>query len=390
MDKEIKELTRQRDLAQSRIQDLLRSTTENRGLESGTVEAENQEKHYERRNSSNSNLDFAENAEDNFLLDGTSPRLSIGMSSKLLGPDSLSGWEITAPKILEPNSSNNHNNETEVICKDVRCIEIDEPRLSTNDRKEELEREVDENENEEMKEEKPDFPDKREGEIGDIDSGVTYDSLQEKIQAVQNTINCLVSLYPVDRSSPSSLDMDTASTVSSKVTRSRSCRTMLMGAAPYSTPKGSDDGFSGNLETSPSDFSGDLGRKHSSSDFTELSSLENGKFAAEENREEDFQLKQVDDQVRKEKTPVTSRPRKIYHDLVFVFCGELLFVCFGETAPACSFLVRQINFNSFCPNSFQKLKELISCIHRKGTFQEVQLDAQHLTCLVHQENEIGD
>lgn len=307
MDKEIKELTRQRDLAQSQIQELLQLTTERHGLELETVAAENHEKHYERLNSSNSKLAFAENAEHNFLLDGTSPRLPR-MSSKFVEPDSLSGWEITAPEIPVRGSNNNHNDDTEVNCKEVHCIEIDESKLSTYDQKQQMERKVEEKGNEEIKEEKPNFPDKREGESGEINPGVTYDSLQKKIQDMQSTINCLVSLYPSDQSSPSSSDVDTVSTVSSQITRSRSCRTMLMGVPPYSTSKASDVGFLGNLETPLSNFSGDFEktqRKDSltlvstSSNLTELSSIEVGKFVAEENKEEDnAQLKQVDDLVR--------------------------------------------------------------------------------------------
>ncbi|XP_031380257.1 kinesin-like protein KIN-7F [Punica granatum] len=307
MDKEIKELTQQRDIAQSRIQDLLRSTSDRQGSKLGNVEEPNHGKHYERLNSSNSNLDFADNVEDNFLLDGTSPRLSMGMSPKFVGPDQLSEWEVDAPKIPEPNSINGYNDDREVTCKEVCCIEEDESRPNIIDQKEETERKVEENENKHTKEEPLTSLKKTEGEVGDSNPNVTYDSLQKKIQDMQKTINCLVSLYPAERSSPSSSsDMDTASTVSSKVTRSRSCKSLLIGAPPYSTSEGSEAGFSGNLERFPGNISCDFdntGRKESltsartSPDLTELSRLENKKFVAEENKKEEdnVQLKQVDD-----------------------------------------------------------------------------------------------
>lgn len=308
MDKEIKELTQQRDLAQSRIQDLLRSTTERQGSESGVVEKEKHEKHYERLNSSNGNLDFAENAEDGFLLDGTSPRLSIGMSPKLGGPDPLSGWEGAATKTPETNTCLDYDDGAEVICKEVRCIEVDESRPGINDQREQTESKLQENTNEPMKEEHINYPEK-DGGIGDFSADATYDSLQKKIHDMQRTINCLASLYPVDRSSASSSDADTTSTVSSKVTRSRSCKTKSVGTPPYPTPEWSDIGFSANLEPSRLNSSSDFEntrRKDSlisvgtSLDFGELDGTDNEKFVAEESKEDadDVQLKQVDDQVR--------------------------------------------------------------------------------------------
>ncbi|KAK4771553.1 hypothetical protein SAY87_032085 [Trapa incisa] len=118
MEKEIKELTQQLDHAQSRIQDLLLLTTETQRLEPGTVKAENQDKYYGRVDSSNSNLDFADNAEEEFLLDGTSPKLPR-MYSKIVAPDLLSWWDITAPKIQESSRNDDPNDDTEVMCKDA-------------------------------------------------------------------------------------------------------------------------------------------------------------------------------------------------------------------------------------------------------------------------------
>ncbi|KAK6115257.1 hypothetical protein DH2020_007526 [Rehmannia glutinosa] len=144
MDKEIRELTHQRDLAQSRVEDMLRSGGEYQASKSW-VEMNNHEKaswaseysaseaseiidplrsdvasrtshfseRYEGVISSRIEDQFPENNEEQFLSDDTSPRLYI---DKYFGPDPCQGWE----KIAQENNKNFEDN-----CKEVQCIEID-------------------------------------------------------------------------------------------------------------------------------------------------------------------------------------------------------------------------------------------------------------------------
>ncbi|KAL6524753.1 hypothetical protein OROMI_030346 [Orobanche minor] len=145
MDKEIKELTHQRDLAQSRMEDMLRSasggeynvskswvdmhshekaswTSEYAASEASDIidplrsDAASRTSHFSERYEgvmpSRIEDQFPENNEEQFLSDDTSPRLYI---DKYFGPDPCQGWE----KIAQENNSFDDN------CKEVQCIEID-------------------------------------------------------------------------------------------------------------------------------------------------------------------------------------------------------------------------------------------------------------------------
>lgn len=125
MDKEIKELTRQRDLFQSHVENLLQSAGKDRLLrvdkdESSCVIANNLRPRtvnkYENldrtSNVSISNehlLHQSENLEDAFLLDGSPPTF--------VGPDPCHGWEERASRA-----------ESEDCCREVQCIEIKQVR----------------------------------------------------------------------------------------------------------------------------------------------------------------------------------------------------------------------------------------------------------------------
>ncbi|XP_020237318.1 kinesin-like protein KIN-7G [Cajanus cajan] len=106
MEKEIKELTQQRNLFQSRVENLLESGGNDRPSESsGGVN-----NLLSRTDSASENLErttATENSEDYFLLDGTSPTFA--------GPDPCHGWEAMASKA-----------ESENNCKKLPCIEIKE------------------------------------------------------------------------------------------------------------------------------------------------------------------------------------------------------------------------------------------------------------------------
>ncbi|CAA0821972.1 ATP binding microtubule motor family protein [Striga hermonthica] len=142
MDKEIKELTHQRDLAQSRVEDMLRSAsiTEYNPSKSW-VDMHNHEKssswaseyapsemsdiidptsrtpHISEAVARSSAIEdhFTENNEEQFLSGDTSPGLYI---DKYFGPDPCRGWEKMA-------SVQGQSNGFEENCKEVQCIETD-------------------------------------------------------------------------------------------------------------------------------------------------------------------------------------------------------------------------------------------------------------------------
>ncbi|XP_071924301.1 kinesin-like protein KIN-7E [Coffea arabica] len=148
MDKEIRELTDQRDEAHFRLHNLMQSAGESQGSrpwDALSSMSEPQEKgtwldeypaseaseiidpfrldvgssisHFydkgEGLSFNKSEEQFAEYSEEQFLSDDTSPRMFI---EKYFGPDPTQGWE----KIAERIDLNNEDN-----CKEVQCIEID-------------------------------------------------------------------------------------------------------------------------------------------------------------------------------------------------------------------------------------------------------------------------
>ncbi|KAL3639104.1 hypothetical protein CASFOL_017011 [Castilleja foliolosa] len=149
MDKEIKELTHQRDLAQSRAEDMLRSgasggyhtpkswvdmhhhdkaswASEYAASEASDIidpfrsDVASRTSHiserYEGIVSNRIEYPFLENNEEQFLSGDTSPGLYI---DKYFGPDPCRGWEKTA------SQENNKKDSFEDNCKEVKCIEID-------------------------------------------------------------------------------------------------------------------------------------------------------------------------------------------------------------------------------------------------------------------------
>ncbi|OMO87468.1 hypothetical protein CCACVL1_09009 [Corchorus capsularis] len=131
MAKEVQELTRQRDLAQHRVENLLLSVREVQMLKqaeysssrsSGVDEVPFMVEYNKLRNtvvprapSVKFLLGFPEKPEDYFLLDGSTP--------KFPGPDPCQGWEDTSQG-TDRNSEDN--------CKEVRCIEIEDSSTEMN------------------------------------------------------------------------------------------------------------------------------------------------------------------------------------------------------------------------------------------------------------------
>lgn len=215
MDKEIKELRKQRDLAESRIETMLGSAGENR--DSRLDEHFGSESTSEIRmdglcmfNSNSHRRQPSQNSEDSFLLGCSTP--------KFVGPDPSQGWEEIAQETDEKH---------EDICKEVRCIESDELRT---DPKREADVREERGGNSALSavrnESAVPSADNEEKELSLIAPDYSYEALKQKIQDMQRTINCLVNLYPPENS-PCSSETCMSSLRSVKLTRSRSCKAVL-------------------------------------------------------------------------------------------------------------------------------------------------------------------
>lgn len=200
MDKEIKELTQQRDLAQSQVKTMLTPVEENRvskvdnsssiGIDHLHLNAKARimPKHIDRPRLSNSNKhqrQLSQNSEDNFLLDSSTP--------KFAGLDPCQGWEEVAQTVDE---------KSEDICKEIRPIEKEDIRV---DQKRDA------------------LP---HAEVPDS----TYEAMKRKIQDMQRTIDCLVNLYPQEHS-PCYSEDNMSSSRSLMLTRSKSCKAVVSSAS---------------------------------------------------------------------------------------------------------------------------------------------------------------
>ncbi|KAK2660655.1 hypothetical protein Ddye_007188 [Dipteronia dyeriana] len=221
MDKEIRELTRQRDLAQSRVEKLLQSSGEDQvsSLDEYSVVGSsdvpsplhsdlghgthNTVKNFDRHEVSNrdpQNFQLSEYPEDNFLLDESTP--------KFVGLDPCQGWEQRA------------KNNDEESCKEVQCIEMENSSMNKK-----IEADVSLPKPEEK--DSVSSPRKEDKESSTIIDSPKYDGMKQKIQELEKTIDYLVNLYPLERS-PYFNEEDVSTTRSIRMTRSTSCRAVLM------------------------------------------------------------------------------------------------------------------------------------------------------------------
>ncbi|XP_052201686.1 kinesin-like protein KIN-7C [Diospyros lotus] len=268
MDKEIKELKTQRDHAQSRIEDLMRSASDcqtpgsmvepNQLLRHGITNAwldeypasvssdmvdplrsditsvmSHHSSQYDVHNSNRHDIELLDYSDDHFLSDDISPRLVI---DKLFGPDPSRGWEMTNGK---------HGEYSEDHCKEVQCIEVEESNLNRNFKSEKISSE-DGSKNSNY-----------------IHMEPTYEALQRKIQSMQKTIEHLVKPYRKNQTyedSDVSSEAGMSASRSTELARSRSCRAVLMPAASSprsykaefyenSPPNGFEKGFPGRPES---------------------------------------------------------------------------------------------------------------------------------------------
>ncbi|KAL0386919.1 UNVERIFIED_CONTAM: Kinesin-like protein KIN-7F [Sesamum radiatum] len=209
LEKEIRELKKQRDLAHSRIDDLLRAIEGDKGSQKVN---QIQSVHGDFRSKGTSYLLHSENSADNFSSDDRSdPSQEIEDPELGIGEDS------------------------DEICKEVRCIEMDEsghnktyePFGQSTSESEESMPILSEPGSARIVEQQTLSASRR--QVSGTEDG--YGMLQQRIQGVQDTIDSLFKPHP-DALSPGA--PSTSMTVSGcqKLTRSQSCRANLMTDSP--------------------------------------------------------------------------------------------------------------------------------------------------------------
>ncbi|PQM38572.1 kinesin-like protein NACK1 isoform X1 [Prunus yedoensis var. nudiflora] len=279
MDKEIKELTHQRDLAQSRVQNLLQSVGEGRapriGENSGSEESLDMGvKAYKSSditdrpslpNSRKHNRQLSESSDEFFLLDGSTPQF--------VGLDPCQGWEDIAQKSLaesehfaqtshtEPKDITQRchaepediaqrchaesediaqrcraeasSTESEASCKEIRCISsMDQNTFDSFLPGSEVLMHEDvpsSSQTVPMQEDAASSSQTGDKELNHVNA--EYEAMRLKIQELQRTINNLVTLAPIGQS-PSSSE---SSSISLGMSRSRSCRAVVMSPSSFAS-----------------------------------------------------------------------------------------------------------------------------------------------------------
>lgn len=274
MQKEIQELIHQRDLAQSRLRDLAQVVEDDRAskfsaehqcpkspalhaweddqsisasssiadqncIDASFTSYNNATWYSNARSESSSDEQYQqlpESQDDHYLSDGVSPRQSIS-SSKFVGPDQGQVFE----DIREDKEEDEEKEEQEELCKEVRCIEIEESRTNSKIVSSDLSNEEHEEggqleplavtENEWAKDQElVSTPKKGDEDLAQADSAVTYSALEQKLQDVQKSIDCLVNPVSSDESaSPwTSAAGSSCGRKSFQLMRSRSCKATIM------------------------------------------------------------------------------------------------------------------------------------------------------------------
>uniref|UniRef100_A0A5B7AQS5 Kinesin-like protein n=1 Tax=Davidia involucrata TaxID=16924 RepID=A0A5B7AQS5_DAVIN len=296
LEKDVRELTKQRDLAQSRVEDLLQvvrndqasrqrdglrhhpkwqegdkweddcSVSESSGM-AGRHYLDTRVRKFSTKQSSNGDYgsypdepypQLPGNDENHYLSDGTTSPLSD--RGKFVRSSPCQGREEFSLRTGE---------DSDDICTEVRCIEMDESSkdkiseshaISTSDNEGISALTMSRNGNVADEEMVSTLP----REVSQIRNDLTYGALEQKFQDVQKTINSLVTPYP-DKSSPWALSEDMPSSRSLNLTRSWSCRANLMtgSSSPFfetawqsqNTPP---NGFEKNYPGRPEGFGGML------------------------------------------------------------------------------------------------------------------------------------
>ncbi|KAK6946340.1 Kinesin motor domain [Dillenia turbinata] len=248
MEKEIGELTKQRDLAQFRVEDLLRmlgNVEASKGLEEKSsslkwqedVEDEYSESESVSRadphsqamgvgklneiqyldsdgesNIEESNMQIQRNAEDHSMLNGTS------------SPSSARGTFVRCnPYWSQHELAHDNGEEADDLCKEVQCIEMGDANMEKNSKSLAA-------------------PSGENGSLGsvtrssnedltDTRAGLSYGALEQKFRNLQKAVDSLNGPFP-DESSQQDMTADMSSSQSLRLTRSWSAREKLMTCSP--------------------------------------------------------------------------------------------------------------------------------------------------------------
>ncbi|XVE67060.1 hypothetical protein DITRI_Ditri08aG0129900 [Diplodiscus trichospermus] len=255
METEIRELTKQRDLAQSRVEDLLRmlrNDQDSRKLARMDYHPNQPtqgawEDDYSASDSScladSNRLDeHLNNHEDHSMLDMTSLPLSFG--KKLARSDSGQSLDENAGETAD---------DPDEYCKEVQCIETEESGRENNTESRALPNGESEGilaltlygdgDGDEAGQETMSTPMNGDREANRIQNGFMHDTLELRLHHVWKTIDSLVSSYP-DKSSPDAQVADLSSSRSLKLGRSWSCRADV----ESTPPKGLEKNYPGRPE----------------------------------------------------------------------------------------------------------------------------------------------
>lgn len=215
MEKEIQELKRQRDIAQSHIENMLRGVSEDQASTiegNSTLGSPEQDSKFVSHKHQRQPSQISEHS---FLLDGLTPKFDV--------PNPSQGWEEVADKI---------DIEFEGCCKEVQCI--GSLSHSSKQAEENLENPSLINKGTKNTKSSPE------------DRDIAVAAMKQKIEELQRTINSLVNL------SPSSSESNMSGSRSSNWTRSRSCRATLTSSSFNSFKEGGN--FANTPPTGSEDF----------------------------------------------------------------------------------------------------------------------------------------
>ncbi|KAM1105976.1 hypothetical protein ACFX13_002933 [Malus domestica] len=253
MDKEIRELKKQRDLAESRVKDLLlmvgkdndsRQPSDNLNPkwnagdvsdDEGSVSSSVADPHYMNgvRKFSNPHFDDRDG-------DESSPEEVYGQINEKFRSDSCQSLEYPAGGTAE---------DTDEYCKEVRCIEMEESSTDNNSGSLALstvESEVTSGDTSVAGQEMISTPVNADREGSQMLSGFTYGTLEQRLRDVQMTIDSLGNPYPEKQSR------------SLKLTRSWSCRENLIAgsSSPDKSERTPPNWFEKSFPGRPEGFSG--------------------------------------------------------------------------------------------------------------------------------------
>ncbi|XWS67821.1 hypothetical protein CRYUN_Cryun04dG0038100 [Craigia yunnanensis] len=254
MEKEIRELTKQRDLAQSRVKDLLRMI----GTDQDSGQSTRINYHPNQKAGDVWEDDYSV-SESSCLADSNRLNARVRKFNSIHCYDTESGSNLEEPHQEPVNNHEDHSmfdsgqsldetpgenaDDPEEYCKEVQCIETEESGRYNDSESRALPNGESEGtlalilygDGDGDGQETMSTPINGDREANHIQNGFTYDALEQRLHHVQKTIDSLVSSYP-DKSSPDDRVADLSSSRSLKLSRIWSCRADVMGVVGTSSP----------------------------------------------------------------------------------------------------------------------------------------------------------